>query len=160
MKKEIVGFKINGRSYEVIVTPNMTLYELLRELDLTGTKRSCGVGECGSCTVLVDSQPTLACSTLAIAVRDKEILTIEGLAQGAQLHPLQRAFIDGGAIQCGFCTPGMILTAKALLDAKRNPTRQEVREGLGGNLCRCTGYVKIVDAVMAASEAMRKEGKP
>ena len=158
MKKEIVGFKINGRSYEVIITPNMTLYELLKELDLTGTKRSCGVGECGSCTVLVGGQPTLACSTLAIAVRDEEILTIEGLAKGAELHPLQRAFVDGGAIQCGFCTPGMIMMAKALLDENRKPTRQDVREGLGGNLCRCTGYVKIVDAVLAAAEAMRKEG--
>ena len=159
VKKEIVSFKINGRSYEVIVTPNMTLYELLKEqLDLTGTKRSCGVGECGSCTVLVDGNPTLACSTLAIAVRDKEILTIEGLAKGAQLHPLQQAFVDEGAIQCGFCTPGMIMMAKALLDENPKPTRQEVREGLGGNLCRCTGYVKIVDAVLAAAETMRKGG--
>ena len=159
MKKEIVSFKINGRSYEVITTPNMTLYELLKEqLDLTGTKRSGGVGECGSCTVLVDGNPTLACSTLAIAVRDKEILTIEGLAKGAQLHPLQQAFVDEGAIQCGFCTPGMIMMAKALLDENPQPTRQEVREGLGGNLCRCTGYVKIIDAVLAAAEAMRKGG--
>jgi carbon-monoxide dehydrogenase small subunit len=159
VKKEIVSFKINGRSYEVIVTPNMTLYELLKEkLDITGTKRSCGVGECGSCTVLVDGNPTLACSTLAIAVRDKEILTIEGLAKGAQLHPLQQAFVDEGAIQCGFCTPGMIMMAKALLDENPQPTRQEVREGLGGNLCRCTGYVKIIDAVLAAAEAMRKGG--
>lgn len=159
MKKEIVDFKINGRSYEVIITPNMTLYELLRELDLTGTKRSCGVGECGSCTVLVDGRPTLACSTLAIAVRDQEILTIEGLAKGTELHPLQRAFVDGGAIQCGFCTPGVIMMAKALLDENRKPTRQDVREGLGGNLCRCTGYVKIIDAVLAAAEAMEKGGK-
>jgi aerobic carbon-monoxide dehydrogenase small subunit len=159
VKKEIVSFKINGRSYEVIVTPNMTLYELLKEkLDITGTKRSCGVGECGSCTVLVDGNPTLACSTLAIAVRDKEILTIEGLAKGAQLHPLQQAFVDEGAIQCGFCTPGMIMMAKALLDENPQPTRQKVREGLGGNLCRCTGYVKIIDAVLAAAEAMRKGG--
>ena len=160
MKKEIANFKINGRSYEVIITPNMTLYELLREqLDLTGTKHACGVGQCGSCTVLVDGNPTLACSTLAIAVRDKEILTIEGLAKGTQLHPLQQAFIDEGAIQCGFCTPGMIMMAKALLDENPNPTRQEVKEGLGGNLCRCTGYVKIIDAVLAAAETMRKGGK-
>ena len=138
----------------------MTLDELLREqLDLTGTKRSCGVGECGSCTVLVDGDPTLACSTLAVAVRDKEILTIEGLVRGTQLHPLQQAFIDEGAIQCGFCTPGMIMMAKALLDENINPSRQEVKEGLGGNLCRCTGYVKIVDAVLAAADTMRKEAK-
>jgi carbon-monoxide dehydrogenase small subunit len=159
VKKEIANFKINGRPYEVILTPNMTLYELLRDLHLTGTKRSCGVGECGSCTVLVDGNPTLACSTLAIAVRDKEILTIEGLSRGAQLHPLQQAFVDGGAIQCGFCTPGMIMMAKALLDENPNPTREEVKEGLGGNLCRCTGYVKIIDAVMASAEKMRKGDK-
>jgi carbon-monoxide dehydrogenase small subunit len=156
VKKEIANFKINGRLYEVIVIPNMTLYDLLRDLHLTGTKRSCGVGECGSCTVLVDGNPTLACSTLAIAVRDKEILTIEGLSRGAQLHPLQQAFVDVGAIQCGFCTPGMIMMAKALLDENPNPTREEVKEGLGGNLCRCTGYVKIIDAVMVSAEKMKK----
>ncbi|HUL28850.1 MAG TPA: (2Fe-2S)-binding protein [Thermodesulfobacteriota bacterium] len=158
MKKEIAHFKINGGRYEAIVASSMTLYELLRELHLTGTKRSCGVGECGSCTVLVDGNPTLACSTLAMAVRDKEILTIEGLAKAAQLHPLQQAFIDTGAIQCGFCTPGMIMMAKALLDENPKPTRQEVSEGLGGNLCRCTGYVKVIDAVLAAAEVMTKGG--
>jgi carbon-monoxide dehydrogenase small subunit len=158
VKKEIANFKINGRPYEVIVAPNMTLYDLLRDLHLAGTKRSCGVGECGSCTVLVDGNPRLACSTLAIAVRDKEILTIEGLSKGAQLHPLQQAFVDGGAIQCGFCTPGMIMMARSLLDENPNPTREEVKEGLGGNLCRCTGYVKIIDAVLVAAETMRKGG--
>ena len=160
MKKEIANFRINGRSYEVIVTPDMTLSELLRErLDLTATKRACGIEECGSCTVLVDGKPTLSCSTLAIAVRDKDILTLEGMSKGTQLHPLQQAFIDSGAIQCGFCTSGMIMMAKALLEENPDPTRQEVKEGLGGNLCRCTGYVKIIDAVMAAAEAMRKGGK-
>jgi carbon-monoxide dehydrogenase small subunit len=159
VKREIANFKINGRPYEVLITPNMTLSELLREqLDLTGTKLSCGVGECGSCTVLIDGKPMLSCSTLAIAVRDKDILTIEGLSKGTQLHPLQQAFINSGAIQCGFCTPGMIMTAKALLDENPNPTRQQVKEGLGGNLCRCTGYVKIIDAVMAAAGMMRKGG--
>jgi carbon-monoxide dehydrogenase small subunit len=159
VKREIANFKINGRPYEVLITPNMTLSELLREqLDLTGTKLSCGVGECGSCTVLIDGKPMLSCSTLAIAVRDKDILTIEGLSKGTQLHPLQQAFINSGAIQCGFCTPGMIMTAKALLDENPNPTRQQVKEGLGGNLCRCTGYVKIIDAVMAAAGIMRKGG--
>lgn len=156
MRKEIAEFKINGRTYELIVTPAMTLYELMRELHLTGTKRSCGVGECGSCTVLVDGRPTLSCSTLAISVRDREILTIEGLSSGAKLHPLQQAFVDKGAIQCGFCTPGMIMTAKALLDENPDPTRQEVKEGLGGNLCRCTGYVKIIDAVMASAEKIKR----
>jgi len=160
VKKEIATFKINDRSYEAIITPNMTLSELLREkLDLTGTKNACGVGECGSCTVLVDGKPTLSCSTLAIAVRNKKILTIEGLAKGTELHPIQQAFIDTGAMQCGFCSPGMIMMAKALLDENHKPTREEVKEGLGGNLCRCTGYVKIIDAVMAAAETMRKGGK-
>jgi carbon-monoxide dehydrogenase small subunit len=159
MKKEIASFRVNGRPYELLITPNMTLSELLREqLDLTGTKNACGVGECGSCTVLVDGKPTLSCSTLAIAVRDKDILTIEGLSKGVEMHPLQQAFIDAGAIQCGFCTPGMIMTAKALLDEKPNPTRHEVKEGLGGNICRCTGYVKIIDAVMSAADMMRKGG--
>jgi len=160
VKKEIANFKINGRSYEAIVTPNMTLSELLRDqLDLTAAKRACGVGECGSCTVLVEGKPTLSCSTLAIAVRDRDILTLEGMSKGTQLHPLQQAFIDSGAIQCGFCTPGMIMMAKALLDENPNPTRQEVKEGLGGNLCRCTGYVKIIEAVMAAAETMKRGGK-
>lgn len=160
MNKEIVNFKVNSRSYEVILTPNITLSELLREqLDLTGTKCACGVGECGSCTVLVDGVPTLSCSTLAISVRDKDILTIEGLAHGKALHPLQQAFIETGAIQCGFCTSGMIMSAKAFLEMNPDPTRQEVKEGFGGNLCRCTGYVKIIDAVASAAEFMRKGGK-
>jgi carbon-monoxide dehydrogenase small subunit len=159
VKKEIANFKVNGGSYEVLITPNMTLSELLREqLGLTGTKNACGAGECGSCTVLIDGRPTLSCATLAIAVQDSEILTIEGLSRGHELHPLQEAFIDAGAIQCGFCTPGMIMTAKAMLDGNPNPTRDQVKEGLGGNLCRCTGYVKIIDAVMAAN-TLSKGGK-
>ena len=160
MRKEIAQFTINGRPYELLIGTNLTLAELLRDhLDLTGTKCACGVGECGSCTVLVDGKPTLSCSTLAIAVRERNILTIEGLAKGTTLHPLQQAFIDSGAIQCGFCTPGMILTAKALLDETPNPTRLEVKESLGGNLCRCTGYVKIIDAVLTAAGTMRKGGR-
>ncbi len=160
MRKEIAQFTINGRPYELLIGTNLTLAELLREhLDLTGTKCACGVGECGSCTVLVDGKPALSCSTLAIAVRERNILTIEGLAKGTTLHPLQQAFIDSGAIQCGFCTPGMILTAKSLLEENPNPTRLEVKEGLGGNLCRCTGYVKIIDAVLTAAGTMRKGGR-
>ena len=160
MKKEIALFNINGRPYEVILTPNITLAELLREkLDLTGTKCACGAGECGSCTVLVDGQPTFACSTLAIACKNRKIVTIEGLATNGELHPLQKAFIQTGAIQCGFCTPGMIMMAKALLAENPHPSRVEVKEGLGGNLCRCTGYVKIIDAVMEAAEMMRKGGR-
>ena len=160
MKKEIASFKVNYRAHEVLITPNMTLSELLREhLGLTGTKNACGAGECGSCTVLVDGKPTLSCSTLAIAVQDKEILAIEGLSRGTELHPLQGAFIDAGAIQCGFCTPGMIMTAKAMLEGNPHPTRDQVKEGLGGNICRCTGYVKIIDAVMGAADTLSKGGK-
>lgn len=159
MKKEIAVFNINEKLYEVILTPNITLADLLREkLDLTGTKCACGAGECGSCTVLVDGKPTYSCSTLAIACRDKKILTIEGLATDGELHPLQKAFVEAGAIQCGFCAPGMIMMALAFLDKNPDPSIMEVKEGLGGNLCRCTGYVKIVDAVMAAAREIRKGG--
>jgi carbon-monoxide dehydrogenase small subunit len=153
MQKQIASFDINGRPYELLIAPNITLAELLRdELDLTGTKCACGAGECGSCTVLVEGIPTLSCSTLAIAVRDKKILTIEGLATKDGLHPIQQAFVDQGAIQCGFCTPGMIMMSKALLDENPNPAEQEMKEGIGGNLCRCTGYVKILDGIRAAAE--------
>jgi len=160
VRKEIAVFNINDKSYEVILTPNVTLAELLREkLDLTGTKCACGAGECGSCTVLVNGQPTFSCSTLAIACKDKKILTIEGLAKNGELHPLQKAFVETGAIQCGFCTSGMIMMAKAFLDENPNPSRFEVKEGLSGNLCRCTGYVKIIDAVMVAAEMIREGGR-
>ena len=160
MKKEIAHFKVNDRDYEVLISPNTTLLELLRDqLELTGTKLACGTGECGACTVLVDGKPVLSCSTLAIAVRDKDILTIEGLSRGTDLHPIQQAFIEKGAVQCGFCTPGMVLTAKSFLDENPSPSREEVKEALGGNLCRCTGYVKIIDAVMSAAEMMTKGGK-
>jgi carbon-monoxide dehydrogenase small subunit len=160
IKKEVGTFRINGRVYEVVLTPMMTLSDLLRDdLDLTGTKAACRCGECGSCTVLVDGKPVLACSTLAIAVRDKDVLTIEGMADGHTLHPIQQAFVDNGAIQCGFCSPGMIMMAKALLDENPRPTREEVKEGLGGNLCRCTGYSKIIDAVLAAAETMNDGGR-
>lgn len=151
-EKQIVSLSVNGEHREVIIDPTVTLAEVLRDkLQLTGTKVSCGCGECGACTVLVDGKPVLSCSTLAIAVRNKEIVTIEGLARGGQLHPIQESFVDHGAVQCGFCTPGMVMMSKALLDENPKPTREEVKEALGGNLCRCTGYVKIIDAVMAAS---------
>ena len=157
MAEQIVRFNINGRSYEIPVEPQMTLVEVLRDkLDITGTKISCGAGECGACTVLIDGKPVLSCLTLAVTAKDKDILTIEGLAEGGKLHPIQQAFIDHGAIQCGFCTPGMILATKALLDENPSPTGDEVKKALAGNLCRCTGYVKIVDAVLAAAEQMRK----
>lgn len=160
MSKQIAKFIVNGRPYEVLIEPHMTLGEVLRDqLDLTGTKFSCGVGECGCCTVLIDGKPALSCSTLAITAREKNILTIEGLAKGTTLHPIQKAFVDYGAIQCGFCTPGMILSALALLDRNPNPTREEVKTALAGNICRCTGYVKIVDAVLAAAETMKTGSK-
>ena len=156
----MIRFRVNGVDEEVYAEPWWSLARVLREeLNLNGVKVSCETGECGSCTVLVDGKPTLSCSTLAIAVRNKDILTIEGLARGTELHPIQQAFIDTGAIQCGFCSPGMIMMAKALLEENPKPTREEVKEGLGGNLCRCTGYVKIIDAVMAAAETIRKGGK-
>ena len=157
MKKEIVTFNVNGMSHEVILEPQKTLLEVLRDqLDLTGTKFGCGTGECGGCTVLINGNPALSCLTLAITAKDKQITTIEGLRAGDGLHPLQKFFIDYGAVQCGFCTPGMILTAKALLDENPDPTVEEVKKGLAGNLCRCTGYVKIIQAVMAAAEDMPK----
>jgi len=157
MKKEIATFNVNGRPHEVILEPHKTLLEVLRDqLDLTGTKFGCGTGECGGCTVLFNGNPALSCLTLAITAKDKQITTIEGLRAGDGLHPLQKAFIDYGAVQCGFCTPGMILTAKALLDENPDPTVEEVKKGLAGNLCRCTGYVKIIQAVMAAAEDMPK----
>ncbi len=160
MSKQLAKFMINGREYETAIELRMTLVEVLRdELDLTGTKCSCAVGECGACTVLIDGKPQLSCLTLAINAKEKDILTIEGLADGNTLHPIQKAFIDYGAIQCGFCTPGMILMTKSLLDENPRPTKEEVKEALAGNLCRCTGYVKIIEAVLAAAETMRKGNK-
>jgi len=159
MAEQIARFIVNGRPYEIPIEPQMTLVEVLRDkLDITGTKLSCGAGECGACTVLIDGKPVLSCLTLAMTAKEKNILTIEGLAEGGDLHPIQKAFIDHGAIQCGFCTPGMILATKALLDENPNPTQEEVKKALAGNLCRCTGYVKIIDAVLAAAEEIRKGG--
>ena len=156
--KRMTTFLVNGRHCELTIEPHMLLVEVLRnELGLTGTKQSCGIGNCGACTVLIDGKPALSCLTLARTVEGKHITTIEGLAQGTVLHPIQKAFMDHGAIQCGFCTPGMILSVKALLDGNPNPDEEEVKQALSGNLCRCTGYVKIIDAVLAAAEAMKKE---
>jgi aerobic carbon-monoxide dehydrogenase small subunit len=155
MSMEISRFLVNGMPYEFVIEPRLTLLELLRDhIGLTGTKYCCGVGECGACTVLLNGKPILSCCTLAVAARDQEIITIEGLSQAGVLHPIQKAFVEYGAIQCGFCSPGMILTAKALLDENPNPSREEVKEAIAGNLCRCTGYVKIVDAILAAAKTM------
>ncbi len=160
MKKEIATFNVNGRPYEVIIESRMLLIDVIRDLiGLTGTKYACGTGDCGACTVLIDGQPTLSCLTLAVTAKGKNITTIEGVARGNNLHPIQQAFVDYGAVQCGYCTPGMILNAKALLEENPEPTRNEVKTALAGNLCRCTGYVKIVDAVLAAAETMKKGGK-
>jgi carbon-monoxide dehydrogenase small subunit len=155
MRKQEIMLHVNRVSYRVEVEPRRTLVEVLREtLGLTGTKRSCNEGECGACTVLIDGEPVASCLVLAVDAQGKEILTIEGLSDGEKLHPLQEAFVKHGAIQCGFCTPGMVLSAKALLDRIPRPTALEVRKAISGNLCRCTGYQQIVDAILAASKAM------
>lgn len=152
-----IRFKLNGREIEAEVEPNTLLLNLLREhLHLTGAKYGCGIGECGACTVLLDGNPILSCLTLAVEIDGREITTIEGLAGDEELHPLQEAFLEEGAVQCGFCTPGMILTAKALLEENPNPSEEEIREYLKGNLCRCTGYVNIVKAVKRAAEEMAR----
>jgi carbon-monoxide dehydrogenase small subunit len=150
--KRIIRLRVNGEEREVLVEVQRTLLEVLREnLGLTGTKRGCDLGTCGACTVLIDGKPYLSCLTLAVDVEGRDILTIEGLAEGGELHPLQKAFVEKGAIQCGFCTPGMILTAKAFLDEKTSPSEFEVRKAISGNLCRCTGYAKIVEAILSVS---------
>lgn len=146
----MIRFILNGREIEVEVPSNWTLLRLLRErLGLTGTKEGCGIGECGACTVLLDGLPVNACLILAPKVEGRRVETIEGLGNGESLHPLQRSFIEHGAVQCGFCTPGMLMSAKAFLDNNPNPTREEIKEAISGNLCRCTGYQQIVDAIEA-----------
>lgn len=150
--KQVICLRVNGETYEVLVKPSETLLDVLRDtLGLTGTKEGCDTGKCGACTVLIDGQAVRSCLTLAVSSRDKDITTIEGLADGNELHPLQQAFIDHGAIQCGFCTPGMILTARAFLDENPSPTEDEVKEAIGSNICRCTGYSSIVEAIQAAA---------
>jgi carbon-monoxide dehydrogenase small subunit len=147
--RKLIHLRVNGQEREVTVEPRQTLIDALRyELGLTGTKEGCGDGNCGSCTVLLNGQAVNSCLVFAIEVDGQDITTIEGLHQGGKLHPLQQAFIDEGAVQCGFCTPGMILTAKAFLDSNPCPTEAEVRLALAGNLCRCTGYDKIVRAIL------------
>ena len=154
MSKEIV-LHINGQDYSVEVDPDDLLVDVLRDkLWLTGTKKGCGTGDCGACTVIMDGRPVTSCLVLAVAAEGKSILTVEGLADGGELHPLQQSFIDHGAIQCGYCTPGLLMMAKSILDQNPRPTEAEVRAGIAGNLCRCTGYVKIVEAIMAAGEKM------
>ncbi len=148
-----IRITVNDEPYEVLVESRRTLLDLLREdLDLMGTKRGCDQGQCGACTVLLDGKAVNACLVLAVAAEGKKVLTIEGLAEGATLHPLQEAFINYGAVQCGYCSPGMILTLKALLDENPRPSELEVKKAIAGNLCRCGAYKKIVEATMNASE--------
>jgi carbon-monoxide dehydrogenase small subunit len=159
MAEKKIKLNVNGKQLRVSVKPTDTLVDVLRDtLGLTGTKKSCGVGDCGACTVVVDGKAIHSCLTLAMDVQGRTITTIEGLErEDGALHPLQEAFVENGAIQCGFCTPGMIMSAKALLDEVPNPAEEEVRQALSGNLCRCTGYVKIIQAVL---EASGKKGVP
>ena len=158
---KIGTFNVNRGVHEVLIEPNMTLLEMLRDnLGLTGTKQGCsGSGNCGACTVLIDGMPVLSCLTLAETVQGKHVLTIEGLSKRGNLHPLQQAFIDHGAVQCGFCTPGMILSAKALLDEEPKPSEDEIKKALAGNLCRCTGYAKIVEAVQATAKIIQEQDR-
>lgn len=154
-----VSFILNGQPQEMEVEPHELLLDVIRErLGLTGVKRSCDVQVCGACTLLVDGRPVSACTTLAFEVRGRSVLTIEGLAEDGKLHPLQEAFIERGGFQCGFCTPGMILAAKALLDENPNPSEDELKHFMHGNICRCTGYKKIIESIMAAAKKMRSSG--
>lgn len=156
MEKVPLTLRINGETVTFMAPPHKTLLEVLREeLGLTGTKHGCELGECGACTVLIDGQPVLSCLVLPLEVEGREILTVEGLAVRGQPHPLQTAFTELGAAQCGYCIPGILVTAKALLDTNPCPIREEIKEALSGNLCRCTGYSKILEAVELAAERMR-----
>ncbi len=150
--KKLISLTVNDKTYEVAVNPNQTLVDLLRyQLELTGTKKGCEVGDCGSCTVIMDGKPVNSCLVLAVQANGKTIVTIEGLETDEGLHPIQASFVEKGAIQCGFCSPGMILTAKSLLDKNPNPDERDIRMAISGNLCRCTGYQKIVEAIKDAS---------
>ena len=156
--KTQIRLQVNGFEYDLLVKPHWTLLKILRdEIGLTGTKEGCGKGECGACTVIIDGEAVLACLILAVQAQDKSILTIEGLAREDKLDSLQDAFVKYGAIQCGFCTPGMIMTSRAFLNEKPHPTEAEIKQALSGNLCRCTGYVKIIEAVQQAATAEGSE---
>jgi carbon-monoxide dehydrogenase small subunit len=154
-----IRLRVNGYDYEVVVKPHQSLLEVLREqLELTGTKEGCGLGECGACTVLLNGRPVNSCLVLALEADGSEILTIEGLALGGKLHPIQKAFVEGGAIQCGFCTPGMVMATVGLLAENPKPSREEIKKALVGNLCRCTGYKKIIESILDATNSTRGSG--
>lgn len=154
--KKILHLKVNDEEYRLEVEPQELLLDVIRDkLNLTGTKRGCGTGDCGACTIIIDGKAVNSCLMLAIEADGKEIITIEGLAKKEQLHPLQEAFVQHGAIQCGYCTPGMILSAKALLDENSDPTEEEIRKAIAGNLCRCTGYTKIFQAIKACADILK-----
>jgi aerobic-type carbon monoxide dehydrogenase small subunit (CoxS/CutS family) len=155
VERVVVTLNVNGERAELLLPVHKTLLEVLREdMQLTGTKHGCELGECGTCTVLIDGKPQLSCLVLPVQVEGRAIVTVEGMAVGAELHPLQQAFAELGAAQCGYCTPGMLLSAKSLLEATPRPSRNEIREALAGNLCRCTGYTKIVEAIELAAGRM------
>ena len=157
IERESIHVIVNGAAYDILAKPWSTLLDVLRDdLGLIGTKEGCGVGECGACTVLMDGSPVNACLVLAQEAEGRSITTIEGLASGNELHPIQQAFIEIGGMQCGFCTPGMILSTKALLDQNQNPSEEEIRKALEGNFCRCTGYTKTIESVKEAVQRMRK----
>jgi carbon-monoxide dehydrogenase small subunit len=152
-EKVLLTFRVNGIERTVKIFPHTTLLQVLRDnLALTGTKHGCGIGECGACTVLMEGEPVNACLVLAAKTQGKEILTVEGLGSRDELHPLQKAFIDHGAVQCGFCTPGILMAAKALLDKTPKPSEEQIKETLAGNLCRCTGYQQIIEAIKAVGK--------
>src|SRR5437868_6721032 len=158
MRHAQLALSVNGEAVETSVAPYKTLLELLREdLGLTGTKHGCELGECGACAVLIDGEPQLSCLLLALECQGRSVETVEGMARGAELHPLQSAFADLGAAQCGYCTPGILLTAKALLAKEPNPTRERIKEAVSGNLCRCTGYQQIFEAIEEAAKRMSDE---
>jgi aerobic carbon-monoxide dehydrogenase small subunit len=155
--KTIIQVNVNGANVEAAVESNRTLLQFLREdVGLTGPKHGCGLGDCGACTVILNGKPVNSCLVLAVQANRGEVLTIEGLEGNNELHPIQKTFVELGAIQCGFCSPGMILSAKALLDENPNPTETDIRTAISGNLCRCTGYQKIVEAIQAAARIMQK----
>ena len=150
--KQVIELNVNGDMYEVLIAPNQTLLEVLRDkMGLMGTKRGCDLGACGACSVLLDGEAYLSCLMLAVDAVGKTIVTIEGLSEGGELHPIQKSFVEVGGLQCGFCTPGIVMTAKAILDEEPHPTEESVKKKMAGNLCRCTGYKKVIEAVMGVS---------